>query len=922
MERLPRGVVPTPPGGSWRRVDGHMRWVPDTIGHAIDTVGAEDRAIAKALDAVTGALLVDDAARKALSTAPTSFRMQPSAGGGWSNLGGPGVPGGGPIPSMGGQGGALLSRVADNLAANFGRAPEEVEAALAQQGMTWGPPLSPGRPLNPYYGYRKPARTWDYKPGANVQIAPRWGRISFKTIRALWENYDIAQIATNHLINDVVSLDYHFEAAQAVRDDVSDEIAQVREFMDTPDKEQPFRSWLYKFLVNVVVLDCGCLYIRRNEGGDAIALEVVDGATITKLVDFFGRTPSDENDADPRLTAAGVFEGEVVPAYTQVIEGMVWDWFAKEDIIYQAWHPQPNSQYGRSALEAVLMTANTDLRFQWHFLNYFTQGNIPTGFMEAPEDMSDPTQIAEWQQYWDAMMLGDQAKLRQIRFVPAGSKYQPVGAAAEKFDQTFPLYLMRRVCAAFGVTPADLGFTEATNKATADTQVDVQFRVGTLPLVRFVEDVINLFISQHLKLRVRIRFDTGREIEDRLATAQAEAIYVKAGVLSADEPRTRLGYPINLKRPTPRFIDNTRNGPVPLLALESLAGETDPETYGPAKDTPLIDHPFVPAPGVMPPIGSVDAKNADNTTAAMQSNMIAAASGKKPPYPDDETTSPPPKSPPKGASKSVEERLDALLLLLKAHSVEAAGIAVVARDSGRVLMIQRDNDDPSKKASGRWEMPGGRCVGSEDAWDTAVREWQEETGNRLPTGKRIHEWDDGNYRLFVYAIKTEADINLNPDRVAMEVVDPDHPNARQTEVMAWWAPKDAKSAGKAIRKELRDFDWDLLDLGGAAKDAGAPSGGLTSGITATSGMTGVDLRDDDDDDDDDVEKSEVIAVQLRQWRENAKNRLRKGLAPRRFVSADLPSDLADAVWQKLETATTREEIEAAFTSAQPVAAHT
>lgn len=1295
-------VLPSGPGGSWRRVDGHMRWVPDSVGVALDARDrsladqqVEDRAFAKALDAVKGALLMDDAARKASLT----------QGGSW----GPGVPMGG--GNLGGTTGSLISRLSQNLAASFGRPSDEVEAALAQQGMTWGPPFAPGRPLNPFFGIGRPPRTWDYKPGENVQVVPRWGRISFKTIRSLWENYDIAQIClvpgtkiiaqrglvpieeivvgdevlthrgrwrrvyhtmanpvggremrrvkaggldemvmtaehpvlaarythtqtrkrvmrdmewvpagelrsrgsdkaapwhydaavlpalehsvgmvldlaetlgedfsvsggkiwrgcrvnpvpaavpfaatlgrllgwylaegsqsggrsiqfalaateraeaeqiladfqalfglrgridpahtgeglvvlvnsavvarlfacgtartkrlptwawngtrafftamldawakgdgcvsrrggmvertyvvtasetlarqmqlvavslglkpsvvlhrhaedrvpalirgaevhsspthhtvdwrsgetartgrysfeadghflataiqevapsdydglvynieveedhsyvttggtvhncTNHQINDVISLNYHFEAAQGVREDVSDEILTAREFFDAPDKERPFRQWLYKFLMNVVVLDAGCLYIRRNEAGEPIALEVTDGATILKLVDYYGRTPSDEDDNDPNLTPAGVFGGKITPAYIQIIEGMVWDWIAKDDMIYQPWHPQPNSQYGRCALEAVLLTANTDMRFQWHFLNYFTQGSIPTGFMEAPPDMSDPTQIAEWQQYWDAMMIGDQAKLRQIRFVPAGSKYSAVGAAAEKFDPEFPLYLMRRVCAAFGITPADLGFTDTVNKATSETQVDVQFRVGTMPLVRYVEGVINMFLAQHLKLRVRLRFDTAQEIEDRLAIAQAESYQIKAGVISPDEPRTRLGYPIDLNRPTPRFIDNTRNGPVPLIALMSLAGDTDPETYGPSRSAKMIDHPFVPIPGVMPPIGSQEAKDADNTTAAIQQNMLALAAGKPPPFPDDETTSPPtPKQPRKTGAASKELAATLVLLgrtltLLKGQSVSAAGIAVVARDSGRVLMIQRDNVDPSKKASGRWEMPGGRRDGSEGTWEAAVREWQEETGNKLPAGDRVTEWnsDDDSYRLFVYAIKAESDINLNPDRQAMEVVDPDHPNAQTTEVMAWWTPKDAKSAGKAIRKELRDFDWSLLS-DAVEKD------GPTGGITAATGMTGVDLREDDEDDDEDeASKSESVALQLRQWRENAKNRLRKGLPPRRFVSTDLPSDLADRVWQKLETATTREDIEAAFARAAPVASAT
>ena len=364
--------------------------------------------------------------------------------------------------------------------------------------------------------------------------------------------------------------------------------------------------------------------------------------------------------------------------------------------------------------------------------------------MEAPPDLSDPAQIAEWQNTWDALMIGDQSKLRQIRWVPAGSKYQPVGPGSDEFDSEFPLYLMRRTCAAHGVTPADLGFTETVNKATSEVQVDVQFRVGTLPLIKHVEDVINLFLSEHLKLRVRLRMDTGREIEDRLSTANAEAVYIRTGVISPDEPRARLGYPVSLNRPTPRFIDNTRSGPIPLIALESMAGDIDPETFGPAKGAPLVPHPFVPMPGVMPPIGSKDNQLADQATAEMSRNMNAITSGQPAPFPADTAV---------GSLDDDQEALKAALTTVD--------------------------------------------------------------------------------RLLARLDKAEA----------------------------------------------------------------------TAGITASTGMTGVDMVEPDTDE---------IASILRRWRENARNRLRKGLSPRRFTDAALPDALSEKIWAELGKATTREEVDRAF----------
>ena len=140
---------------------------------------------------------------------------------------------------------------------------------------------------------------------------------------------------------------------------------------------------------------------------------------------------------------------------------------------------------------------------------------------------------------------------------------------------------MRRTVASFGVTPNDLGFTEDVNRATGDTQVDVQFRVGTRPLIKHVQAIINLFISKRLGLRCRLQFDDGAESEDRVATAQAHQIYTASGIESIDEVRSELGLPIDKERPMPRFVNSPRLGPQSLASVIAQAGEVDPETYAP-----------------------------------------------------------------------------------------------------------------------------------------------------------------------------------------------------------------------------------------------------------------------------------------------------------------------------------------------------
>ncbi|MGR3875802.1 phage portal protein (plasmid) [Streptomyces graminifolii] len=719
----------------------------------------------------------------------------------------------------------------------FGK-PADVQVAEEAAGMSQTRPFSPGEPLAPYDGYSRTPRSQDYPTGHNISARPKSNeRVSFDTLRGLIDSYDIAQMCIWHRIDSIRALDWSLVPARGFRGDADAAIDLGMKVLAKPDGQHPFPTWLASWLYDILAFDAGALYRRRNRAGRPIGLTVVDGTTIAPLLDYWGRSPEDP-----------------ATAYVQFAQGLPWNDLTRRDMVYVPFRPRSNSPYGYAPLESILLNANTDLRFQAYFLQRFTEGNIPAAFASAPESWT-PQQIEEFQGYWDAFLMGDQAIKSQIRWMPGGGKIE--WSNEKEFSDGFSLFLMRKTCAAYHVVPADLGFTENVNRSSGESQGDVQHRVGDLPLVSHIEGILSDFLQSDMGLPVEFAFDTGQEKEDRLALAQAWQIYIDSGMASSDEGREELiGLPSDPRRPTPRFINTSQNGPVPLLSLDGLGGVVDPETFAPSEDQVIPAAPAVPAAGVIPAAGSTDAASVDTAEDAYQAAVREAAAPSAAISKDDAPAAPAPgitadtgiyghdldKPDDEDAAALTKREMAAFRTFRKARrrtgawrdfefrhvdtvvgrrlnqggraqvrkdagEVACAGLVVQAADTGRVLMIQRalDPDDP---AGGTWEFPGGHLEGDEQPVAAAAREWSEETHLLLPFDPEgiaalafsNPAWVSGIYAGYLYTIPTESMIALGS---RSEVNNPDDPDGDCVEAVAWWDPEQLRD-NPVVRPELLD----------------------------------------------------------------------------------------------------------------------
>lgn len=478
------------------------------------------------------------------------------------------------------------------------------QQAIRAQGMGPSTFVGPSAPVFPADGISNPPRGFDYPAGYNIAARPRSNsRMSFASLTGLIDAYDIAQIAITHRIDTIRALKWSVVPEDGVTRNLDAEIEYAIAFFKKPDRRTPFNVWLSKYLWDLFAFDAPTLYKMRNNADQCIGLKVVDGRTIAPLIDQYGDTPTG-----------------AAPAYVQFIHGASWEWLLDSDIIYQPFRPISDSVYGRPPIESVVLSANTDLRMQMYFMQKFTDGNIPAGFGISPDTWT-PQNIADWQESWDAQFVGNAVAKSQIRWVPGGSKLEfPTLQNFDTGNAAAEYWWMQKTAAAFHVTPDALGFTNNSNRSVGESQADVGQQIGDVPTAGYLQAIFTDFLQSELGLPLKFEFDLGGVEEDRLATAQADAIYIDKGVVSASKI-SELRFGIVDSEVTPKFIFTNAAGPIPLSSLFAATTQVDPETGTPINVAP--DKVAAPLP-IESAASTTAAGNSPSTDTSMAKSEAAA----------------------------------------------------------------------------------------------------------------------------------------------------------------------------------------------------------------------------------------------------------------------------------------------------------
>jgi HK97 family phage portal protein len=277
-----------------------------------------------------------------------------------------------------------------------------------------------------------------------------------------------------------------------------------------------------KFIEDLMVLDAVALEKQHTRGAGVSSLIPIDAATIRLRVDETGALP------EPPETA-----------FVQVIRGQITAEMTADEMIYEMMNPRNDSPYGLSPIESLVIIITSSLKAGTYNLAYLTDTNVPEGLFTMPEGWQ-PQAIQDFQDYFDALMAGNESETRRMKFMPDG-KYVPTKKPTDMAFEQFNDWLMKITCALFEVTPIEIGFNPKTGLGGvgfSEVQGDVAEKKGIMPMAKFIEEIFTKIIQEDLGFPDLQFTYTGLIEHDEKSVAELNAILINSGQRTVNELRT------------------------------------------------------------------------------------------------------------------------------------------------------------------------------------------------------------------------------------------------------------------------------------------------------------------------------------------------------------------------------------------------
>ena len=353
------------------------------------------------------------------------------------------------------------------------------------------------------------------KPGSNI---------SFETLRRFSTSHEVTRACINLRKRQITGLEWDIVTAD--HNDTGNYDKQAQElknfFKNLGGTGTNYRKFMDRFIEDIMVLDAVAIEKQKNRGEGLANLIPIDASTIRLRVDESGATPE-----PPEI------------AYVQVIRGVQTAELTTEEMIYEMMNPRNDSPYGLAPLESLMIIVSSSLKAGMYNLAYLTDGNTPEGIFTMP-DTWNPQQIKDFQEYFDALMAGDETMTRRLKFMPDGT-YTATNKPSDMAFQEFNDWLMKITCALFEITPSELGFSPKSGlggKGFSEEQREVTERKGIAPMANLIEEIFTRVIQEDLGYPNLAFQYTGLIEHDEKSVAEVNEILIRSGQRTVNELRT------------------------------------------------------------------------------------------------------------------------------------------------------------------------------------------------------------------------------------------------------------------------------------------------------------------------------------------------------------------------------------------------
>ena len=435
----------------------------------------------------------------------------------------------------------------------------QMYASLAPQKTTQGM-FSPGAPIRPVEGIT-PAqgpRQWQYPIGYNIGQLPRSTEMtSFAVLRnlaTLYEGIGMCLRAWFDLCSKpTLVIKPRDELTQDENGDpippaeimakYGDRIEKWKAFFAKPDKRRSLKTWMRMALKEVLEIDALSIFKHKDRAGGLYALEILNGSTIKPLLDERGMAPMPP-----------------YPAYQQFVYGVPGMLILDTDLVYRRETERTDSAYGMSRVEYIILRVNQALRKENKDLATFTDGNMPAGTVELPDDGTTdwtPEQLLMYQVMWDGVLSGNDNIKARAKVMPPGTKFTKLDP--DDIMVPFDTFLLNITVGMFGLTMSELAFTETVNKSSGETQEAVIYRRAMAPLMDMFGEMFTDVMVSEGETDLEAGWKAFEEPEDLKTKAEAWNILVGNGTQSTSQAAHAMGLKPMFE--TEPFVI-TKDGPV------------------------------------------------------------------------------------------------------------------------------------------------------------------------------------------------------------------------------------------------------------------------------------------------------------------------------------------------------------------------